>query len=199
MAHFTRRQSFGLLAAASVPPTAAVAVAVAATHPETPSEKVARIGEELAHALNDYTGGKFHAVVYPSAQSDSPVSFISNNRLTAQTRFDHHLAQLKKAAEELDPGIGRWQTNTAWDGNFNCGVLITAFRVVGRYEGDGTYEAGSANRNGNRTKYQVRLLDEKMDGERAFDVRTAMDRMVLAESRFNTFIGRRLGKLKGGV
>lgn len=45
---------------------------------ETPLERVNRLSEELAHALNDYANGKFHAVIYPSNQHDWPVAFVSN-------------------------------------------------------------------------------------------------------------------------
>ena len=197
MTNLTRRQSLGLLAAVSIPPTAVVAAA--APIPESPSEKVARIGEELAHALNDYTGGKFHAVVYPSAQYESPVSFISNRRLTAQARYDYHLAELKKAAEELDPQIGYWHANAAPAGDNTCSVIITAFRVTGRYEGDGIYEAGNEGWNGRRCKYHVRVRDEIIGGERSFDVWNSMDRLTLKESRLRTYIGRRLGDLPEGV
>lgn len=197
MVNFSRRQSLGLLAAASIPPTAVVAAAAAI--PESPSEKVARIGEELAHALNDYTGGKFHAVVYPSAQYESPVSFIRNRRLTAQARFDYHLAELKKAAEELDPLIGYWSADRGTADGLSLGVVITASRVTGRYEGDGIYEGGTEGWNGKRSRYQVRLRNDLVDGERSFDVSTSMDRLTLKESRLRTYIGRRLGDLPEGV
>lgn len=112
--------------------------------------------------------------------------------MSAKERFDFHLAELKKAAVELDPRIGSWSALRAEDDELNCALVITAFRVTGRYEGDGAYEAGSANWNGSRTKYQVRLLDHRTDGHRMFEVKTSMSRMVLAEPRLNTFIGRRV-------
>lgn len=197
MANLLRRQSLGLIAAASLPSTAVVAVA--ATSTETPSEKVARLGEELAHALNDHAGGKFHAVVYPSAQYESPVFFLSSRPLTAQQRFDHHLAELKKAAEELDPQIGYWHSAASPDGDYTCSVIITAFRVTGRYEGDGIYETGKEEWNGKRSRYNVRLRDDLRSGERSFDVWNSMDRLTLTESRLRTYVGRRLGDLPEGV
>lgn len=198
MTNLTRRQSLGLLAAASIPSTV-VAVAAASPDIETVSERVARIGGDLADALNDYTGGKFHAVVYPSSQTSMPVSFVSSRRLSAQERFDHHLAELKKAAEELDPQIGYWQAKACPDGDFTCSVIITAFRVTGRYDGDGVYEGGTEGWSGKRGTYQVRLRDSLLDGERTFNVSTPMDRMTLKESRLRTYIGRRIGDLPEGA
>lgn len=199
MANLTRRQSLGLLAAASIPSTAVVAVAAASPDIETASERVARIGGDLADALNDYTGGKFHAVVYPSSQTTMPVSFVSSRRLSAQERFDHHLAELKKAAEELDPQIGYWHAKACPDGDFTCSVIITAFRVTGRYDGDGIYEAAKEGWDGKRIKYHVRLRGDLLDGERSFDVSTAMDRVHLTESRLRTCVARRIGNLPEGV
>lgn len=114
------------------------------------------------------------------------------SKATASERYEYHLAELKRAAEEIDPAIGSWHIVKGDDPELGCGLIITAHRVTGRYEGDGTYEAGSANWNGNRTKYRVKLLDYRIDGHRMFKVDTSMDSLVLAEPRFNTFIGRRL-------
>ncbi|MCA0343865.1 MAG: hypothetical protein LCH99_29570 [Proteobacteria bacterium] len=199
MANLTRRQSLGLLAAASIPSTAVVAVAAASPDIETVSERVARIGGDLADALNDYTGGKFHAVVYPSSQTSMPVSFVSSRRLSAQERFDYHLAELKKAAEELDPQIGYWSADRGTAEGLSLSVVITAFRVTGRYDGDGVYEGGTEGWSGKRGTYQVRLRDSLLDGERTFNVSTPMDRMTLKESRLRTYIGRRIGDLPEGA
>lgn len=120
------------------------------------------------------------------------VAVADQPEMTAQERFDHHLAELKKVAKELDPRIGAWQVARAEDDDLGCVVCITAFRVTGRYEGDGTYERGRERVTGGRTKYEVRLLDHEKDGHRVFSVRTPMDRMELPEPSFNTFIGRKI-------
>src|SRR5690606_30518931 len=59
---------------------------------------------------------------------------VSAATATAQERFDHHLAELKKAAEELDPMIGSWHVAPMERDGQRCAVIITAFRVTGRYE-----------------------------------------------------------------
>ena len=112
--------------------------------------------------------------------------------LSAKERFDHHLAEFKKAAEELDPRIGSWNVYHSQDEDLNCPIVVSAHRVTGRYEGDGKYEAGSLSALGRPVIYDVTLLDYRTDGQRMFSVRTEMDRMVLAEPRLNTFIGRRV-------
>lgn len=65
----TRRIFLGGLAAASVPTVAA------ATPVENTSDRVERLGYELADAMNGYGGGKFRAVVYPSERAELPVTF----------------------------------------------------------------------------------------------------------------------------
>ncbi|WP_337183819.1 hypothetical protein [Shinella sp.] len=119
---------------------------------------------------------------------------VSAVTTTAQERFDHHLAELKKAAEELDPMIGSWQVMPIDHDGKHCAVVITAFRISGRYEGDGVYEGGEEQWNGNRIKWRVSLLPDRQDGERLFMVTTlsGVDRLQLLESRLETFIGRRL-------
>lgn len=188
----TRRTFLGGLAAASIPSGAAVAAI--SVHAELASDRVARLGAELAEALDEYAGGKFHAVVQPSKRSETPVAFVSNRRQTADERYAFHLAELKKAAEEIDPRIGSWQITRAEDDSLGCSLVITAFRVTGRYDGDGIYEKGSPNWNGDRTKYKVCLIKECPNGERLFKVESlgGMDRIQLPESRLETFIGRRI-------
>lgn len=112
--------------------------------------------------------------------------------LSAKERFDHHLAEFRKAAEELDPRIGSWNVYRSQNEDLNCPIVVSAHRVTGRYEGDGKYESGSLSALGRPILYDVALLDYRTDGQRMFSVRTPMDRMVLAEPRLNTFIGRRV-------
>lgn len=130
-----------------------------------------------------------------TAAASSSAIAASSAPASAQERYDYHLAELKKAAEDLDPQIGYWHDNASPVGDYSCSVIITGFRVTGRYEGDGIYEAGKEEWNGKRCKYHVRLRNEMMGGERSFDVWTPMDRLTLKESRLRTYIGRRLGDL----
>lgn len=113
---------------------------------------------------------------------------------TAQERLEYHLAEMKAAAQELDPRIGSWQITRAEDDSLGCSLIITAFRLTGRYDGDGIYEKGSPSWNGARAKYEVRLIKGRPNGERLFKVESigGMDRMQLPESRLETFIGKRI-------
>lgn len=112
---------------------------------------------------------------------------------TAKERFAFHLAELKRAAEELDPRIGQWHVVRLEDDDLTCPLIISARRHTGRYEGDGTYESGTRSGQANGgPQYKVRLLDHQLDGHRAFHVSTPMDKMVLTEPALNTFIGRRV-------
>lgn len=129
------------------------------------------------------------AVVTAIAASVVAVASIPK---TARERFDAALDELKAAAQELDPLIERWDAGFATDAALTMRVVITAHRRTGKYEGDGTYEAGEERPLGGYTPYQVRLLKMRIDGHRVFDVRTSMDRMVLTEPRLNTFIGKRV-------
>jgi hypothetical protein len=118
------------------------------------------------------------------------------SKMTAQERFDYHLAELKKAAAEIDPMIGRWHVSELAEGETaGCALIISAFRVTGRYQGDGLYERAKPNWNGAFTRYNVRLLDHRIDDERLFEVSCLGERMQLIEPNLNTFIGRKLGEL----
>jgi hypothetical protein len=52
-------------------------------------------------------------------------------------RFQAAVAELKAAAEALDPNIYNWTVNT--NGDKQCGIVIAAFRTTTKYEGDGWY------------------------------------------------------------
>lgn len=113
---------------------------------------------------------------------------------TAQERFEYHLEAMKNATEELDPLIGFWHVSPLEDDGVRCALLVSAFRVSGRYEGDGIYEGGEELWNGTRIKYRVALLPDRIDEERLFKVTTldGSERLQLLESRLETFIGRRI-------
>lgn len=124
--------------------------------------------------------------------SQSPaIEVPDGDQMTARERYDFHLKELRKAAEEIDPRIGHWRcTPLSDDEDGGCAVVISAHRCSGRYEGDGIYEGGR-----DRIRYSVRLNDYKIDGDRTFSVNTSMDRMVLTEPAFETFMGKRLRPL----
>lgn len=124
-----------------------------------------------------------------------PVAIASTAKADtpAIDRFNFHLAELKRAAEELDPRIGSWTITRPENDDAGVGFLMAAYRVTGRYIGDGIYEGGSENWNGGYTRYQVSLRPEKVNGHRSFEVNTQMDRMILSEPRLNTFIRSKVG------
>ena len=136
--------------------------------------------------------GKSAAAGVVGAAIVVPAVAEAKAEMTAKERFDYHLAEFKKAAEELDPSIGKWNLRQTADPELGCCVLISAHRITGRYEGDGTYQSGTPNVFGNYGKWRVQLRDEKIDGFRTFSVCNDMDRMVLTEPALNTTIGRRL-------
>lgn len=111
--------------------------------------------------------------------------------ITPRQRLNAAIAELKAAAQEMDPNIERWNIGWAEDDRLVIGFSAVAYRRTGQYEGDGIYEGGPDWR-GRHTKYQVRLLDRQIDGHRTFEVRSEMDRMVQTEPCLNTFIRRRV-------
>ncbi|EJK83562.1 hypothetical protein [Rhizobium sp. AP16] len=136
------------------------------------------------------------AVIPPTVVVGAAPLVAVATKMTPQERYDFHLAELKKAAEEIEPMIGRWHVSGLAEGETGgCALIITAFRVTGRYQGDGLYERGKPNWNGVFTRYNVRLLDHRIDDERLFEVRGPGERMQLIESNLNTFIGRKVGAL----
>ena len=86
----TRRTFLGGIAATSLP------VTVTAARAETSTDRVERLGNELAEALNDYAGGKFHAVVYPSDQAELPVAFVANRRKDRRQEMRECLFRLEQ-------------------------------------------------------------------------------------------------------
>lgn len=72
----------------------------------------------------------------PAVGSAAAAKAASANQ-TPVDRFLAAVAELKAAAEALDPNIYNWTVNT--NGDKQCGVLIAAFRTTTKYEGDGWY------------------------------------------------------------
>ncbi|MEO6013510.1 MAG: hypothetical protein ABIQ30_08010 [Devosia sp.] len=111
--------------------------------------------------------------------------------LTAEQRRDFHMAEFKKACEELDPMIGHWSRFYADDDDGR--ITLHAFKLTGRYEGDGIYESGKVNALGNRGRWSVKLrAGLVIDDHRCFAVSCPGERMTLTEPALETFIGRKL-------
>jgi hypothetical protein len=110
--------------------------------------------------------------------------------LTAEQRRDFHLAEFKRACEELDPMIGHW--SRLYHDDDDGRMSLVAFRVTGRYEGAGAYESGRANALGRRGKWSVAIQSGTIDGHRCFTVECPGERMTVTEPALETFIGRKL-------
>lgn len=122
-----------------------------------------------------------------------PATTIAAPReMTARERFDHHFAEMKKAAHELNPAIYSWQLAKSEDDDIACALQITAYRATGSYQGDGTYEAAREKPMGGRLHYTVQFLNHHSDGQRLFSVSTPMDSMRVTEARLVSLIGRKI-------
>ncbi|WP_417585069.1 hypothetical protein [Pelagibacterium sp.] len=130
------------------------------------------------------------AAFIPAAIASTPVLA---REVSAQERYDYHLAEFKRAAEELDPMIAHW--NLMQPDGLGEPIRIYAHRVTGRYEGDGIYESGKETALGGRIHYRVELANDIIDGKRTFMVSAGMDRRWLLENVLETTIGRRIGGL----
>jgi len=117
---------------------------------------------------------------------------------TARERFDFHLAELKKAAMEVDPELRFNEVLVEFDDpRLVMPIMICAMRACGRYEGDGLYAGGWYFR---EDSYKVEQIGSQIDGERIFlltPVKAHGDKpFTLSETKLEAFIGQ---KLKGGV
>ncbi len=126
------------------------------------------------------------AAAAPSATLAAP------REMTARERFDHHFAEMKKAAHELDPAIYSWQLAKSEDDEIACALQITAYRATGRYDGDGIYESAREKPKGGPLHYTVRFLNHRSDGQRLFSISTPMDSMRVTEARLVSLIGRKI-------
>ncbi|MFD1982460.1 hypothetical protein ACFSOZ_07175 [Mesorhizobium newzealandense] len=117
-----------------------------------------------------------------------PVSASRAAPMTARERYAHHLAELKKAAEEIEPRIAYWHDLDFLgdESETGCGVIISAHMRNGRYEGDGVYETEYG------ASYPVRLLSERKDGQRMFAYRHQRGEDVIPEDRLEAFIKRKV-------
>lgn len=132
----TRRRALaGIAGLAAGSATAAPALA------ETPLDRLERLTAEMAEALVEWTEGQFMAVVYPANHSEFPsrVEF-RNCHMPARQRRDYHLAQFKRAAEEMDPAIKDWRVVFGGSALNDYPILIAAFGFTDSHDVDGTYE-----------------------------------------------------------
>jgi hypothetical protein len=127
-----------------------------------------------------------------SAASADPL-VAAAPKMTAQERYDYHLAELQKAAAEINPMISQWRVNHLEHDSQSRAIVIVAYQ--NRYEGDGLYRVADPNWSGKYQVYDVKLMSYRIDGERAFHVSTPTERMLLTERRFNEAMGRKVGGL----
>ncbi|MBB3610956.1 hypothetical protein [Rhizobium sp. BK602] len=120
---------------------------------------------------------------------------VAATKMTVQERYDFHLAELQKAAAEINPMISYWRVDQPDEDSQNRAIVLIAYQDTGRYDGDGRYEAANPNWNGKRSIYNVKLMDYRIDGERVFHVSTPMESRWLTEPCFKTFVGRKIGGL----
>ncbi|RUU12478.1 hypothetical protein EOD23_07315 [Mesorhizobium sp. USDA-HM6] len=116
--------------------------------------------------------------------------------MTARERFDFHLAEMKKAAAEIDQNVRFTQcVENLGKPDRPLAVMIMGQWARGRYEGDGVYAGGSDWRESER--YNVKLLDTKAGDEREFSViqvgeKNRQQWMTMSEQSFEAFIGEKV-------
>lgn len=124
-----------------------------------------------------------------------PLAVAVAETATPHERFQAALAELKAAAEALDPRIYDWTIKS--NGDLTCGLLITAWRTTTEYEGDGWYATIYGGSDDNKA-YVERAPDKDRDGERWFRVTTYRNgRRAWAftpQRDFNTNYGRKLAE-----
>ncbi|MFK0688007.1 hypothetical protein ACFX5Q_07350 [Mesorhizobium sp. IMUNJ 23033] len=115
--------------------------------------------------------------------------------MTARERFDFHLAEMQKAATEIDPLVRFEIKEHLEQPDWPLALMIIGQWATGRYEGDGVYAGGGKCFSTHR--YNVKLLDTKVGVERGFSVIKVGEKdrrrwMTLSESSFEAFIGARV-------
>jgi hypothetical protein len=124
-----------------------------------------------------------------SVPSGAAAMMAMPNEPTAQERFAFHLEEMKKAYAEMDPAADDWRVARADDPEAGCSLVITCFRRVGRYEGDGVYFKARSK----LIRYRVRQREQRLDGYRTFHVTRKGERpMILTEPALNSFLGKRV-------
>ena len=139
MSKITRRNALKALPVAGASLVLPVASAVAKpVITESALLKVRRLARELSEALNEYEGGKTHAVVYPShARGDFSIAFMYSDlatvvalpleatALTPRQRTVYHLRECVNAMRDMHGGeftcgfikggLGAWIKKTGSD------------------------------------------------------------------------------------
>ncbi|MDX3975798.1 hypothetical protein [Shinella sp.] len=130
MNNITRRQAIAGLGVAASTCTAFVAHGA-----ELPIDRVERLSQELAEALNDWNGASFRAEVYPSSHpihstlykriTYSPSVFAAyNGMLPAADRFEHHLGMALYALAELSEGASYLTMEWEVAGDLDHGLSV---------------------------------------------------------------------------
>ena len=124
-----------------------------------------------------------------------PVALVAAETVTPQERFQAALAELKAAAEALDPRIFDWTIKS--NGHLNCGILISAWRTTTDYDGDGWYASHYGGTDGDKV-FVERAPDHDRNGERWFRItsywRGKRAWAFTPEKDFNTTYGRKLAE-----
>ncbi|ESZ05436.1 hypothetical protein X735_32375 [Mesorhizobium sp. L2C085B000] len=115
--------------------------------------------------------------------------------MSARERFDFHLAEMKKAATEVQPLVRFHIKERLGQPDWPVALMILGQWATGQYEGDGLYAGGNSCDKSER--YKVKLLDTKVDGEREFSVINIGEKdrrrwMTLSEPAFESFIGAKV-------
>jgi protein involved in temperature-dependent protein secretion len=154
---------------------------------EDVTARLERLTQELSAVLAEHEGGRYAITVEPGTDGD--VTFVA---MAAEERRAHHLAEFKRASQEVDPSISYWLDIAPAESTAGCGGGTVACRRTGQYAGDGTYESGEETALGRKSRWQVELLLSPKDGQRSFLVSCPGQRMFLTEDRLNAFIGRKV-------
>ncbi|TIQ99500.1 hypothetical protein [Mesorhizobium sp.] len=115
---------------------------------------------------------------------------------SARERFDFHLAEMQKAAAEIDQNVRFTQcVVNLGQPDKPLALFIVGQWAKGRYQGDGIYAGGTDWRESDR--YNVKLLDAKVGGERGFSVIKVGEKdrrqwMTMSEQSFEAFIGEKV-------
>ena len=127
----------------------------------------------------------------------SPVAAVASEpEVPARERIDNLVAELKAAVMEVNPAVRFTDVSVSLDEpRRRLPVLIMAQWASGNYEGDGIYE-GKPEPWGTE-HYEVKMLDQLINGERGFSVVRVGEKdrnkwMRLSESNFEAFIGQKV-------
>jgi hypothetical protein len=114
-ASLSRRNFISIVAAGSAAtlPSVAIAGADAKTSrlpqlEELPVNRVSRLADELSHALKDFSGGQYHAEIYPSGQREFPIALkVTEFELPLEKQMEICVANLRNILIRMHPDCGR--------------------------------------------------------------------------------------------